>query len=52
MTLGGWIVMVASVGGVTAFLGWCILKVLREPQAEERIHGQLDIETPDVKREE
>jgi|DewCreStandDraft_5_1066085.scaffolds.fasta_scaffold20860_2 hypothetical protein len=48
MTLGGWIVMCLSVGGVTLFLGWCIRKVFATPGAVERIHSQADIETPDI----
>jgi hypothetical protein len=46
---GGWIIMIVSVGGTTAFLGWCIYKVCLAPEASERLHGQVDIETPDTR---
>jgi hypothetical protein len=49
MTWGGWIIMLASVGGTTVFFIWCIRRVLREPDATHKIHGQIDIETPDRK---
>jgi len=52
MTLGGWVVMCLSVGGVTALLIWCFYKVFTTPGAAERIHSQADIETPDVREEE
>ena len=48
MTLGGWIVMLAAVGGVTALLSWCIYKVISIPGSTEHIHSQADIETPDI----
>lgn len=47
MTLGGWITMSLSVGFVTAFFTWAILRVLRAPEAEERLHTELDIDTRD-----
>lgn len=28
MTLGGWIILILSVTGVTAFMAWCLRKVL------------------------
>jgi len=49
MTLGGWIIMTLSVGGVTALLAWCIYKVISTPGATEHLHAQTDIETPDTK---
>jgi len=48
MSLGGWIIMLLSVGGVTSLLGWCIYKVLSTPGAGEHLHSQADIETPDT----
>ncbi len=51
MTLGGWIVMCLSVGGVTLFLGWCIYRVVATPGAVEHLHSQADIETPDVEEQ-
>jgi len=49
MTLGGWIIMLLSVGGVTALFIWCIYKVLSTPGETEHVHG-FEIETPDEKR--
>ena len=43
MTLAGWIVMLRSVGGTTAFF-WCIRHVLRPPGSTGKIHGVLDTE--------
>jgi hypothetical protein len=48
MTIGGWIAMILSVGGVTGLLAWCIYKVITIPGSAERLHSQADIETPDV----
>jgi len=48
MTLGGWIIMLLSVGGVASLLGWCIYKVLTTPGSEEHMHSQADIEPPDT----
>jgi hypothetical protein len=46
MTLWGWIIMLASVGGVTAWVVWCFRKVLTTPEETEKIHG-FDFKTPD-----
>jgi hypothetical protein len=51
MTLGGWIMMLAAVGGVTWLLAWCIYKVTATPGSTEHLHSQADIETPDAKDE-
>lgn len=51
MTAGGWIVMLLSVGGVTALLGWCVYKVISTPESAEHLHSQADIKTPDLKGE-
>jgi len=48
MTVGGWIVMLLSVGGVTSLLGWCIYKVVSTPGSSGHLHAQADIETPDT----
>ena len=32
MTLGGWINLILSVGFVATLFGWCISRVLREPE--------------------
>lgn len=49
LTAGGWIMMLASVGGMTAFLIWCVYKVVSTPEATEHVHSQADIEPPDVR---
>ena len=48
MTLGGWFVMLLSVGGMTGLLVWCIHKVITTPGSTERLHSQADLETPDI----
>lgn len=47
MTTGGWILMVISVCAVVSLFAWCVVKVLTlDPtDAEEHLHGELDIET-------
>jgi len=47
MTLSGWVVMVLSVGFMTALAAWCVYRVMKEPQASERIHSQDGIDTRD-----
>jgi multisubunit Na+/H+ antiporter MnhF subunit len=47
MSLSGWIVMLVSVSFVTAFLAWCIYRVLKEPEAPERMHALDEIDTHD-----
>lgn len=39
MTLGGWIVMLVSVGAVVTLFVWCIYKVLSTPEDPARLHG-------------
>lgn len=46
MTLGGWIIMLLSTGGVTSLFFWCLWKVLAVPGETEKIHG-FEFETPD-----
>ena len=48
MNLGGWIIMLCSVCGVTALFVTCVVKVLKGGKVEERMHG-LEQEPPDVK---
>jgi len=47
MTLGGWVIMTLSVGGMTGLLAWCIARVLRQPGATKKLHSQADIDTRD-----
>lgn len=48
MTIGGWIIMLLSVGGVTLLFAWCLYKVLSTPGETKKVHG-FEIETPDEK---
>jgi len=50
MSLGGWLVMLFSVGGVTALFSWCLWKVLTTKGESEHIHG-FEVEPPDVVEE-
>lgn len=47
MNLGGWILMILAVGGVTSIFAWCLTKVLRTPGATEHLHSQMEIDTRD-----
>lgn len=49
MTLGGWLIMLVSVGSVTILFIWCIWKVLTTPGETEHMHG-FEFETPDEKK--
>ena len=46
MTLGGWLILIPSVGSVTWLFAWCIYKVLTTPDETGKIHG-FDSVTPD-----
>jgi len=46
MSLGGWIIMILSVGSVTTLFVWCIWKVLSTEGEEKKLHG-FEIDTPD-----
>lgn len=52
MTIGGWIMMIVSVSGMTGLLGWCIWKVVSTPGSTEHLHSPADIEPPDVHDED
>ena len=47
MTIGGWIIMIASVGFMTGLLAWSITKVLTTPGETEHLHSQTDIDPGD-----
>lgn len=51
MTLSGWIVLVLSVGTVTALFAVCLYKVLTSPVEAERMRG-IGAETPDSREED
>ena len=44
MTLGGWIVMLLSIGSTTGFFFWCIGRVLGPPDRTGKMGGVLDTE--------
>jgi hypothetical protein len=46
MTLGGWIIMLSSVGFVTGLLTWCITRVLRKTGANQHAHHPTDRDPP------
>lgn len=50
MTIGGWIVMIASVSLVLALSAFCLYRVLTLPPVEvtEHLKGPLDIDTQDT----
>lgn len=48
MTIGGILIMIASVGTVTGLFGWCIWKVLTTPAEAEKLHGTGPQHTPDM----
>ena len=47
MNAGGWVMMLASVGGITTLLSWCIYKVIATPGASGHVHSQADIKPKD-----
>ncbi|HOE95070.1 MAG TPA: hypothetical protein PLS90_10285 [Candidatus Sumerlaeota bacterium] len=47
MTLGGWIFMLLSVGGIFVWTVYCFVRVFRARDAREHMHGPLDIDTHD-----
>jgi len=51
MTPQGWFVLALSVGTVSALFFWCIWKVIRTPEAADRLHG-FEREPPDVSSED
>jgi hypothetical protein len=50
MTLGGWAIMVVSVGCVVTLATYCLVRVLSLPPVElGDLKGPLDIDTRDTK---
>jgi len=47
MTIGGWMVMAATVTGMTGLLCWCVYRVLSTPGSSKHLHSQVDIDTHD-----
>ncbi|MEM9399477.1 MAG: hypothetical protein AAF984_04660 [Verrucomicrobiota bacterium] len=52
MSAIGWIIMLAAVGGTTTFFLWCIARVLSKPGLEKRMHGPVELDTPDTHEED
>ncbi len=50
LTVGGAVIMALSVGMVLALLGFCMHRIMRDPQAQEHHHAPLDIDTHDGDR--
>ncbi len=50
MNLGGWIIMLTSVGGTTLFLAWCIFRVMSGGD-KGKLPSIMD-EPPDVREKE
>jgi hypothetical protein len=50
MTIGGWIIMTASLVFVTVFFGGMLFLVLRRRPDVEHLHSTFD-ETPDMEEE-
>lgn len=48
MTLAGWILMLGSIGGVTAWAAYCFGRVLSTPKTKGHLHAPLDIDTDDA----
>lgn len=50
MTAAGWGIMMTSVGGVVAWCGYCLYRVLTLPPAvvEEHMKAPLDIDSGDL----
>lgn len=47
MNAGGWLVMLVSVGSVTALFIWCIWKVLTTKGETDHLHG-FEVDPPDI----
>ena len=50
MNLSGWVVMILSVSGVTAFFGISLFAVVRFEKNKKKLHSTLDT-TPDIDKE-
>ncbi len=47
MTIGGWVMMITIVGGMTGLMVWCVCRVIRAPGAAQKLHSQADIDPRD-----
>lgn len=50
MTIGGWILFLASLTSVSALFLWCVAKILTVPQEAEHVHG-LEVNPEGEERE-
>jgi hypothetical protein len=48
MNTQGFIIMLASITVVGSFFGWCLYKVLMQPEEEVEQLGAADLHTPDM----
>lgn len=46
MNLGGWIILLLSVGTASSLFAWCIWKVLSTPGESRHLHG-FEMEMPE-----
>ena len=47
MTIGGWVMMIISVGFVLCLTTFCFYRVLFTPKSTAHMHAPLDIDTHD-----
>jgi cytochrome P450 len=50
MSLYGWIILVASVGGTTGFLVWCLARVLRNHGKQDSLRATADLDPRETDR--
>jgi len=50
MSLYGWIILVASVGGTTGFLVWCLARVLKNHGKQARLRTPADLDPRNTDR--
>ena len=44
MSLYGWVILVASVGGTTGFLVWCLARVLKNHGKQDHLRAPADLD--------
>lgn len=47
LSTSGWIMMLTAISVVTISFAWLILKVMTTPNADDKIHAPLEIDTRD-----
>ncbi len=48
LSASGWTTMLLAISVVTLWFGWSIIKVLTTPNADEKLHAPLEIDTRDA----